>query len=352
MDETTQCFFPRKDHHCIDSDLSTILNVECRDGVTLRCFRFSTPAESTNHMSGLTLVYFHGNGELASQVCIPSEVDGLPNIRDAFNEMFRNHNLKEVICVEYRGYGLNFEVGPPTISNMLSDAEDVLLSLGVPIDALGGSLPQERVLVMGRSIGTLPAVHLASCFPRIHGLVVESGMSEPAKYISEKCSLPFDAFALSKVGVCLSKHCHTLRNFEGRLLLLHCSDDKVFPGSDAIRNASFACNIEYQDVCPLSPENSRLEEDGSFQVFESCRKDKGGSTSLVLFDDGGHNYIWPMNWKVYTSSLMEILQPNSAGRNSEALSLGWQCEGTWWSARSSTPVAAKHRGLRVQCLIL
>lgn len=212
--DTSACFFPQRDQE--PPSPSNILKVPCRDGASLTCLR----ARAANPI-GPTLVHFHGNGELASKQMRRSDIDGIPNFRDALDFLMKTGRLGEVIFVEYRGYGANAALGPPSMEALLSDADDIIAALGIS---------DERLVVMGRSIGTIPAVHIARTRPNINALVLESGMADPLSLVASRCQIQTDAISGTDLGRCLGQHEDTIRSFRGHLLVLHCADDEMFPG--------------------------------------------------------------------------------------------------------------------------
>jgi uncharacterized protein len=108
------------------------------------------------------MLFFHGNGEIAS------DYDGLASLY---------HDVGvSLLVIDYRGYG--WSTGKPLISTLLPDAENALD--GVP-DILenAGITTGNTWLIKGRSLGSVPAVHLAHKHPeRFKGLVIESGMAD------------------------------------------------------------------------------------------------------------------------------------------------------------------------------
>lgn len=104
-----------------------------------------------------TILYFHGNGEA---------VDGHDWIAQFYNE--RGINL---FVADYRGYGLSN--GRPTVSNMLSDAHQIFRGFKNIVEKEGY---RAALFVMGRSLGSLPAIELAYHYQgELKGLIVESG---------------------------------------------------------------------------------------------------------------------------------------------------------------------------------
>lgn len=106
------------------------------------------------------ILYFHGNGEIAP------DHDGLAA------EYHRSG--ASLLVVDYRGYG--WSTGSPKGSKLLPDAEAVFAALPQIKQAAG--LSDSRLYVMGRSLGSAPAIHLAHLHPEaFNGLIVESGFA-------------------------------------------------------------------------------------------------------------------------------------------------------------------------------
>jgi uncharacterized protein len=108
---------------------------------------------------GPHLLFFHGNGEIASDY-------------DEAGLIYQQLGLS-LLAVDYRGYGRS--QGTPSIGTLLTDA--ITLFDQVVEWALergrGGPL-----LIMGRSLGSAPAVEIASKrMEKIAGLVIESGFA-------------------------------------------------------------------------------------------------------------------------------------------------------------------------------
>lgn len=106
------------------------------------------------------ILYFHGNGEIASDY-------------DQIAPLYIERGLN-LMVLDYRGYGRSS--GIPTISSLLEDAQLVLepFSEWLQQNQLEGSL-----WIMGRSLGSLPAIHLAAWKGEaFEGLVVESGFAD------------------------------------------------------------------------------------------------------------------------------------------------------------------------------
>jgi pimeloyl-ACP methyl ester carboxylesterase len=112
---------------------ATTVEANTADGTVARGFRFDAPR------SALTVVFFHGNGELAE--------DNAALARALVGQGY------EVVLAEYRGYGVSRAAGAPTEQGIYADAEALLQSL---------ERPRDHIVLMGFSLGTGVAVEMAS----------------------------------------------------------------------------------------------------------------------------------------------------------------------------------------------
>ena len=153
---TSMLFYPRADRPG-SSHIAGAFDgsIPVEDGVSLG-YRFYV-----HQADAPVILYFHGNGEIAS------DYDGIARL---FFEIGTS-----LLVVDYRGYG--WSTGSPLASTLLSDAEAVVPALpSVLSNAKVGDVP---VFLMGRSLGSAPAVHLAYTFPdRFKGLIIESGFAD------------------------------------------------------------------------------------------------------------------------------------------------------------------------------
>jgi pimeloyl-ACP methyl ester carboxylesterase len=114
-----------------------VLEAHTEDGKTARALLLTAPSSLG------TIVFWHGNGELASD-------------RGDWAHIFVSHGYS-VVLAEYRGYGISKDEGTTTERGIYADAEAVLSAIGTPND---------HVVLMGFSMGTGVAVEMAS---RGHG---------------------------------------------------------------------------------------------------------------------------------------------------------------------------------------
>lgn len=108
------------------------------------------------------LLYFHGNGETAADY-------------DTIASKYHDVGVS-LLVVDYRGYG--WSTGKPRISTMLPDAGkflDALPEILAPTDVQ----PDVPLFLMGRSLGSAPAVYLADrSAEQFKGIIIESGFAD------------------------------------------------------------------------------------------------------------------------------------------------------------------------------
>ncbi len=152
-------FYPRQ-WHTNPPKNATDYVVPVGSDVSITCRFYVKDAELPN------ILYFHGNGEVVA------DHDSLAPL---YNE--RGINL---FVADYRGYGAS--TGSPNFSSMVEDAHPIFDAfLGVLSD--GGFTG--RVFVMGRSLGSVSAIELASTYPdQISGLIIESGLASTVRLMT------------------------------------------------------------------------------------------------------------------------------------------------------------------------
>lgn len=189
------------------------------------------------HPGARTLVHFHGNGEVVA--------DYLGDFLASIAGLGLN-----CLLVEYRGYGAS--TGVPALSAMLDDVEVVLEALGEP---------PERVVLFGRSVGSIYAVHAASCWPKIAGLIIESGIADPLERILLRVrpeELGVTAEALEAAAAARLDHRQKLAAFQGSTLIMHARHDDLVDVSHAERLYDWAPEPRTLKVFDRGDHNSIL----------------------------------------------------------------------------------------------
>lgn len=203
-------FFPRRDAP------PDPFVVDCGE-VRLACYR------AERYPGAKTLLYFHGNGETVA--------DYVPDLVELFLSLGVN-----VFLAEYRGYGAS--TGAPSLVRMLDDAEHLYQALG---------LPEERIIVFGRSVGSIYAIELAGRHPRLGGLILESGIADPLERLllrvgPDELGATIDELR-AEARRCLD-HEEKLGRYRGPLLVLHAAHDTLVDPSHAERNFAWAASAQ------------------------------------------------------------------------------------------------------------
>jgi pimeloyl-ACP methyl ester carboxylesterase len=162
--------------------------------------------------SDTLLIFFHGNGEIAA------DYDSLISI---YTDM-------GVSCwvIDYRGYGRS--TGTPTFSAMLTDADAIFAD--VPRLETSVNRKFDQVIVMGRSLGSASAIHLASTHSSaLAGLVLDSAYADGLALIAR---LGGPDISQNKVPG-FKDNIHKIRRCQLPTLIIHGTDDWIIPVTDA-----------------------------------------------------------------------------------------------------------------------
>jgi fermentation-respiration switch protein FrsA (DUF1100 family) len=201
-----------------------------------------------------TLLFFHGNGEIVADY-------------DDLGVYYRNLGIN-FFPVDYRGYGRS--TGVPTVTGMLRDSHAVLEFVRDRLKAAGHTGP---LVVMGRSLGSAPALELASRRPEeIDGLIIESGFA----YVGP---------LLQVLGVDLEKI-----NFQESAGFRNLDKIAGFPKPTLIIHA------EHDQIIPLS--------DGQ-ALFAAC---PATAKTLLVIPAAGHNDLMLAGFHPYMAAIQKLLQ--------------------------------------------
>jgi len=217
-------------------------------GAELACYRHIVDPTQR------TVVHFHGNGEAVADY-VPWMADELATL--GLNSLF----------VEYRQYGGS--TGKAQLVAMLGDGEAVIAAAGIA---------PERAIVFGRSIGSLYAIELAQRQPTIAGLVLESGIADPAERFLAYADLSGTGVTESQVlaeAQAKFNHKRKLSGYRNPLLVMHTEHDGLVDISHAERNYRWA----------------------------ACSQKR-----LVRFPTGDHNSILGRNRDAYFTALREFVK--------------------------------------------
>jgi hypothetical protein len=150
-------FFPRLDNSTVPNRADDIfIKVENNCNVHARCYK--------NSEAKFTILFFHGNGEIVS------DYNGLA-------EHFISFGCEFIVC-DFRGYGRS--EGVPTLKSTLIDASTIYCYL------IDNKILNEKVCVMGRSLGSASAIELCARFPEITCCIIESGYADPIPLVERR----------------------------------------------------------------------------------------------------------------------------------------------------------------------
>ena len=166
-----------------------------------------------------SLLYFHGNGEVASDY-------------DEIAPFYLGRGIN-LFVADYRGYGKSG--GMPTIQSLLTDAHPVFTAFKEILRSEGYTA---GIFVMGRSLGSMPAVELAARYQdEIKGLIIESGFASLLKVINH---LGYPTRLPETIGPGFPNR-ETIKRVSLPTLFLHGERDSLIPlseASDLFQNAA------------------------------------------------------------------------------------------------------------------
>lgn len=158
------------------------------------------------------ILFFHGNGEIAEDY-------------DEIAPLYHRHHITLLVS-DYRGYG-NSE-GDPDAANMLSDAHAVFADTRQWMAQNGRTGP---LWVMGRSLGSAPALELAGHYPRdCRGLVIESGFAWTLDLLGR---IGLDTRAFPEDREADRINISNLEQYSGPTLIIHAEQDGIIPVTHA-----------------------------------------------------------------------------------------------------------------------
>ena len=240
----TQIFHPRPDPGPPPSGASDH-EIEVAPGVAIAA-RFYAAGESQP-----TVLYFHGNGEVVG------DHDGIAHF---YHEAGLN-----LLVAEFRGYGKSG--GRPSVAALVSDAIPVV-EYATALLAEDGYDP--RMLVMGRSLGSQPALEVAArASAHVRGLIIESGAASIRRLV--------DRFGLADDGeaaALAAAHEAKIRSIRLPALLIHGEADDLVPLEQAA---------------------------GLYDLLEGTRRE------LVVIAGAGHNDILWVGRRQYFEAISDFV---------------------------------------------
>jgi uncharacterized protein len=162
--------------------------------------------------SEILLLFFHGNGEIAA------DYDDISSFFTGCGVSFWG--------VDYRGYGKSS--GLPAYSLMFDDAEAILNDIPRMAQTVGRTF--NRILVMGRSLGSASALFLASRQTlKLNGLLLDSPYADGLKLIYRLSGMALEREDLPE----FMDNIDFMRTADLPTLIIHGTYDEIIPISDA-----------------------------------------------------------------------------------------------------------------------
>ncbi|NIR50250.1 MAG: alpha/beta hydrolase [candidate division Zixibacteria bacterium] len=227
-------FFPRPDR-LVPPEGTDEIYIEVDPGVKVHLRRYLNPD------ARFSLLYFHGNGEIASDY-------------DELSKAFAYLKAEFVAC-DYRGYGRSG--GQPTLRSALKDAHTIYQTLK------SEEKLKNPLCVMGRSLGSAPAIELCSQYPEIDCCVIESGYADPIPLV-ERRGLRIDKTTPEEDA--LFNNSQKIKKVTCPLLIMHGGDDMLIVPQEA--------ELNYQQA------GSR---DKALQILEGV-----GHNDILMAPDNGY----------------------------------------------------------------
>ena len=197
-------FFPRPDYDRVPPNCEDFM-VKVDSGVEIHLRRHLAPS------GRFSLLYFHGNGEVVA------DYDGLAN---RFSEIGA-----ELIVADYRGYGKSS--GQPTLRSALKDSVSIFDFLKER------NIFQEKICVMGRSLGSASAIELVLKRSGISACIIESGYADPIPLV-ERRGLRIEATTAEEDA--LFNNSVKIRNIKCPLFIMHGKMDSLISPKEALLN--------------------------------------------------------------------------------------------------------------------
>ncbi len=199
-----------------------------------------------------TIVHFHGNGEVVADY-----LDGFPQLLE--------HIGCNCFLAEFRGYGGS--TGTPQLGKMLHDVEQTIRSI---------EAPTEKLILFGRSVGSLFAIKATEIFPNVAGLILESAIADPLERLllrltPEELGTTTEEFTLSVRKAIDIRG--ILEGFAQPTLIMHTRHDGL------------------------------IDVNHAEQLAQWC----AGPTRLKIFSSGSHNDIMFVNSREYFGEIKSFV---------------------------------------------
>jgi uncharacterized protein len=236
-------FYPRNDATpCPENAFDLPVPVE--EDVSIFC-RFYA-----GHQEWPWILFFHGNGEVVSDY-------------DTIGPLYNKKGLNLVVA-DYRGYGMSS--GTPTLTDLVQDAHTVFKAV---TDELGRRRLRNSLWIMGRSLGSISALELASKHQgSLRGLIIESGFTSVVR-ITRHLGIPVQGVPLEEID---HECVEMVRSISIPSLILHGEWDALVPVKEAEELYKHLGTDEKELVIIPSADHNDILSVGLQKYFEALRR--------------------------------------------------------------------------------
>ncbi len=246
-------FHPRKDisnRPMIGNSKPYLIPVD--HSISISCCFYAADESYAN------ILYFHGNGEIASDY---------EDIGSIYNRLGIN-----LFVADYRGYGRSD--GTPTLTGMIKDTHPIFEGFQKTLKDEGYS---GNAFVMGRSLGSASAIEVAYQYQsQLKGLIIESGFAN-AFNLLEYVGMPAEPFG-NKAKSQIPTGIKLMQKISIPTLIIH---------------------GEYDHIVPL--------EEGKMLYANSAATDK----RLLIIPGVDHNTVFFGGMEQYTGALKAFVAAHS-----------------------------------------
>jgi len=189
-----------------------------------------------------SILFFHGNGEIVSDY-------------DMIGPLYGKYGINFMV-VDYRGYGNSS--GKPSVTAMMEDSHTVFRSFK---EWLAGAEYTGPLLVMGRSLGSAPALEIASSFQeQIAGLIIESGFATTLPLL---LTMGVDVQGLNITEDDGFQNVRKISSINKPTLIIHGQHDEIIPvNSAAILHAQSPARTKELQIVPGAGHNTIIARAG------------------------------------------------------------------------------------------
>jgi hypothetical protein len=201
-------FFPHREPVSEPNSLNARNHfIKVSEGVAIGCRFYQAGNDAPN------ILYFHGNGETVPDY-------------DYVAPVYQNRGLS-LFVADYRGYGMSD--GSPSSGTMIRDTHPIFEGFTVFLRDLGNT---GNVFVMGRSLGSAPALEVAYHYQKeLKGLIIESGFATGRNQLKRLGLSYLSRGVEDPIG--FGNHIK-IKDVTIPTLIIHGEDDEIIPVSEGM----------------------------------------------------------------------------------------------------------------------